>query len=178
MDEYSTSNTNETIHNWYMSYSNDIYKFILYMLNDHEQAKDLMQDTFIRAYHNLDSYRGESTKGWLFKIARNITIDFIKRKKPIYYSLDSFRLIPSKNPTPEKVLDLNEQERQLYLALAKLKRPYREVIILRKIKEFSTKETAEILGWKEGRVKTTLWRALGELKKQLEKGGYEYEEVK
>ncbi|MCD8510027.1 MAG: RNA polymerase sigma factor [Bacillus sp. (in: Bacteria)] len=72
---------------------------------------------------------------------------------------------------------LNEQERELYLAIAKLKRSQREVIILRKIKDFSIKETALILGCSEGKVKTTLWRGMIALKKQLEKGGFHYESL-
>ncbi|WP_257009672.1 RNA polymerase sigma factor [Evansella halocellulosilytica] len=168
----------QIMNDWYHAYSNDIYKFILYMIHDHEQAKDLMQDTFIRAYHNLDFFQEENTKGWLFRIARNITIDFMRRKRPIYYMIDHSIFHPSQTLTPEQALALNEQEKELYMALTKLKRSYREVIILRKIKEFSIKETAQILGWSEGKIKTNLWRAMNSLKKQLEKEGYQHESIK
>ncbi|SES12284.1 RNA polymerase sigma factor [Salipaludibacillus aurantiacus] len=167
----------QKINNWYHTYSNDIYKFILYMINDNEQAKDLMQDTFIKAYIKLDSFHEENEKGWLYKIARNVTIDFIRRKKPITYLTDSALSIKSPELTPEKKLSLNEQERELYVAISKLKRSHREVIILRKIKEFSIKETAYILGWSEGKVKTNLWRGVNSLKKQLEKEGFRHESI-
>ncbi|MDG5790080.1 RNA polymerase sigma factor [Evansella sp. AB-P1] len=170
-------NNQRLINDWYLEYSNDIYKFILYLINDHEHAKDLMQDTFIRAYNNLESFQGENKKGWLFRIARNITIDFIRSKRPIHYLIDSAVSVTSQGLTPEQNLMLSEQEKELYKAISKLKRSYREVIILRKIKEFSIYETAHILEWSEGKVKTTLWRGLSALKKQLEKEGYHYESV-
>lgn len=171
------SQKQQLINDWYHLYNNEIYKFILYMIHDQEQAKDLMQDTFIRAFHHLESYETENEKGWLFRIARNITIDFLRRKNPVSYFLDSAGTFPSSQLTPEQAATLNEQERELYMAIAKLKRSYREVIILRKIKEFSIKETASILGCNEGKVKTTLWRGMAALKDQLEKGGFHYESM-
>ncbi|MGF2614342.1 RNA polymerase sigma factor [Rossellomorea aquimaris] len=65
----------------------------------------------------------------------------------------------------------------MYHALSKLKRSYREVIILRKIKELSIRETAEVLGWKESKVKTTLFRGLQAMKIQLQKEGYDHETI-
>lgn len=86
-------------------------------------------------------------------------------------------LIKSSELTPEQTVTLNESEKELYMALGKLNRKYREVIILRKIKSFSIKETAEILEWRESKVKSTLFRAMGALKKQLEREGYEHEPI-
>lgn len=147
------------------------------MIHDQEQAKDLMQDTFIRAFNNFDSFQMENEKGWLFSIARNLTIDFLRKKRPLHYILDSSLMIPSPELTPEQKVSFNEQEKELYIALAKLKRSQREVIILRKIKEFSIKETATILGWSEGKVKTNLWRGMDSLRKQLVKEGYQHESI-
>jgi RNA polymerase sigma-70 factor (ECF subfamily) len=173
----SDSSQQKKLNKWYQLYNNEIYKFILYMVNDHEQAKDLMQDTFIRAFNSLDSFHSENPKGWLFRIARNITIDYLRKKKPVQYVIDSSTNLPSRTLTPEQTVSLNEQEKELYIALAKLKRPYREVIILRKIREFSIMETANILGWSEGKVKTNLWRGMDSLKKQLKREGFQYESI-
>lgn len=148
-----------------------MYKFIRYMINDHEQAKDLMQDTFLRAYEHVDSFQGGNAKSWLLKIARYTTIDFMRKKKPVQYLLDHLASTPSRALTPEQTLALNEEEKELYRAIASLKLPYREVIILRKIKELSIKETAEILGWSESKVKTNVWRAMHQLKTRLRKEG-------
>jgi RNA polymerase sigma-70 factor, ECF subfamily len=168
----------QRIREWYKKYNDEIYRFILMMIGDHEQAKDLTHDTFLKAYNHLHHFKGEtSEKNWLYRIARNVTIDFMRKRKPIRYFADSFKAFPSNNDTPDKIMQLGEAEGQLYRALSKLKRTYREVIILRKIKELSIRETAEVLGWKESKVKTTLFRGLQALKIQLQKEGYDHETI-
>ncbi|MGD6805307.1 RNA polymerase sigma factor [Rossellomorea vietnamensis] len=168
----------QRISEWYQKYSDAIYQFILIMIGDHEQAKDLTHDTFLKAYNHLAHFKGEmSDKNWLYRIARNVTIDFMRKRKPIRYFADSIMAFPSSDDSPERILQLGEAERQMYNSLSKLKRSYREVIILRKIKELSIQETAEVLGWKESKVKTTLFRGLQALKTQLQKEGYDHETI-
>lgn len=70
---------------------------------------------------------------------------------------------------------MNEAEKELYLALSNLKHHYRDVIVLRKIKELSIKETSYILGWSENKVKVNLFRGMKALKKELNKVGYIHE---
>lgn len=75
-------------------------------------------------------------------------------------------------PTPDQIVAMNFQTEQLYRVIQQLKSTYRHVIILRKLKEFSTAETALILNWSESKVKMKLKRALAELKNDLIKGGF------
>ncbi|MFA9557488.1 RNA polymerase sigma factor [Evansella sp. AB-rgal1] len=164
------------INEWYTQFSNDIYQYIYLMIRDHEQAKDLMQDTFIRAFDKFSTFHDENAKGWLFRIARNITIDYLRRNKPIAYFFDKAPIISGKEGIPEEIVSLHETTEELYVALGKIKTSFRDVIILRKIKRFSIQETADILGWKESKVKSTLFRGIKELKEQLEKEGYVHEE--
>lgn len=145
---------------------------------DHELAKDLTQDTFIKAYENINNFQGiTSDRNWLYRIARNITIDFMRKKKPLQFMIEAFAAIPSKEPCPERITQLGEAEEQLYRSLKKLKRSYQEVIILRKIKELSIQETAEVLEWNESKVKNTLSRGLTALKQEMVKEGYEHEAI-
>lgn len=161
------------IDDWYQQYSDGIYRFILMRIGDHEQAKDLVHDTYVRAFKNLGSFQGDSSgKTWLYQIARNVTIDYLRRKKPFAYMLEQLRISNMEMRTPEKELELHEDITYLYEALSKLRPQHKEVIIFRKINELSTRETAEVLGWKESRVKTNLRRGLIELKAQLTKEGY------
>jgi RNA polymerase sigma-70 factor, ECF subfamily len=74
-------------------------------------------------------------------------------------------------PTPEQIVAMNFQTEKLYRTIQQLKPSYRHVIILRKLKEFSTEETALVLNWSESKVKMTLKRALVKLKNELIKGG-------
>jgi RNA polymerase sigma-70 factor, ECF subfamily len=168
----------QRIQEWYQVYSDEIYRFILLMIGDHEQAKDLTHDTFLKAYNHLNHFKGiTSDKNWLYRIARNVTIDFMRKRKPIRYIADSFKSFSTNKESPERIIQLGESENQLYHALSKLSRAHREVIILRKIKELSIRETAEVLGWKESKVKTTLFRGLKALKIQMQKEGYDHETV-
>ncbi|MBP3951809.1 RNA polymerase sigma factor [Bacillus sp. YZJH907-2] len=163
------------MNDWYHTYNNDVYNYVFLLIRDHEQAKDILQDTFLRAYNNYESFQGGLPKAWLFRIARNLAIDHFRKRKPIAYFLDSIPFVQTIYPTPEQMTLLNESEQELYIALSKLKRLYREVIILRKIKEFSIKETSTILGWSESKVKVNLYRGIQALKKELEKGDYIHE---
>ncbi|QOR64580.1 RNA polymerase sigma factor [Cytobacillus suaedae] len=168
----------QKLNDWYWKYSNDIYRYILMMTGDHDLSKDLTQDTFIKAYNNMDSFREEaSEKNWLYRIARNTTIDEFRKRKPLRFVIDSYTSFATNDYLPEKVAELGETEAELYHSLHKLRRSYREVIVLRKIKELSIQETAEILSWTEGKVKITLYRALEALKKQMIKEGYNHEAI-
>ncbi len=165
------------INDWYLEYSNEIYQFVFFMIGDHAGAKDIVQDTFFRAYQKYDQFHGEKPKNWLYRIAHNVTIDYFRKNKPIPYLIEKFFSLETTAKTPEQVAIFNETERELYFALSKLKRTYRDVIILRKIEEFTTAETAQILGWSENKVKVNLFRGLIALKQQLEKEGYTYETI-
>ncbi|WP_227521509.1 RNA polymerase sigma factor [Bacillus alkalisoli] len=168
----------QKVKEWYHEYSDDIYRFILYLTGDNEQAKDLMHDTFLKAYQHAASFQGKtSVKNWLYRIARNVTIDYMRKMKPIKYMLNSFAIFPSNDKCPAQISQLGENEEQLYKSIKKLKAPYQEVIILRKIKELSVQETAEILNWSESKVKTTLHRALQSLKEEMIKEGYTHDAI-
>ena len=167
--------TKEEITNWYQLYSDSIFKYILMMINDYQQAEDLTHDTFIKAYKNYHSFQKKSKpQTWLFSIAHNNTVDYIRKQKPLKIFQEILQTMKDSSPLPEDVLEIRESSMELYSALSRLKSSYREVIILRKIKEFNTKETSEILKWSEGKVKTTLYRAIPALEKELLKEGFLY----
>jgi RNA polymerase sigma-70 factor (ECF subfamily) len=173
--DYATS----IIKKLYHEHSDGIFRFIFFTVGDIQLAEDLTHDTFLSAFKSIDNFAGRSTeKTWLYCIARNITLDFIRKKKTIKWILESLHPgLSSSDPLPQEILILGESEDELYQALNKLKRQYRMVIYFRKIKEFSISETAHILGWKESKVKTNLNRGLHALKIQLAKEGYAHEPV-
>jgi RNA polymerase sigma-70 factor (ECF subfamily) len=163
----------EEIADWYDQHSKSILSFILLMVKDYQQAEDLTHDTFVKAYLYYDSFKHHSSeKTWLFSIAHNLTVDFLRKRKPALFFKEYFLLQKDNNPLPEEVFQINEESYELYRALGELKDTYRKVIILRKIKNFSIEDTAKILGWSESKVKSTLFRAITALKKQLIKEGY------
>jgi RNA polymerase sigma-70 factor, ECF subfamily len=163
----------EEIADWYDQHSKSVLSFILLMVKDYQQAEDLTHDTFVKAYLHYDSFKHYSSeKTWLFSIAHNLTVDFLRKRKPNMFIKELF-LLNKHNPSlPEEIIRIKEDSYELYKALGELKDTYRKVIILRKIKGFSIEDTAQVLSWSESKVKSTLFRAIPALKKQLIKEGY------
>jgi RNA polymerase sigma-70 factor, ECF subfamily len=163
----------DEIADWYEQHSKSVLSFIILMVKDYQLAEDLTHDTFIKAYLYYDSFKHHSSeKTWLFSIAHNLTVDYLRKRKPVMVLKDMFLLKKDDKPSPEEVFQIKEESYELYKALEKLKDTYRKVIVLRKIKGFSIEDTAVILGWSESKVKSTLFRAIPALKKQLKKEGY------
>lgn len=162
--------TSEKISEWFYQYNKDIYHFLLYYIGSGD-IEDLVQEVFIRAIKGFEAYQGKSSpKTWLLSIARNVGIDEVrKRKRNKWKHVIGFGdYEPTEENTPEKMLQLNEKNKRLYQVIQALKSNYRDVIILRAIKEQSVSETATILGWSENKVRITYHRALKVLEKNKE----------
>lgn len=163
----------ELITDWFDAYADDIYRFLVYYMSTPD-VEDLVQEVFIKAINCYDSFNGKSSpKTWLISIARNLAIDEARRKK----RQDWRRLIKTyeykTENSPEETQVANETKQHLHQAISKLKRNYRDVIILRGIEELSVAETAAILKWPDKKVSLTFHRALKALRKKLEEGDYE-----
>ena len=162
----------DKISEWFYLYNKDIYHFLVYYIESSD-VEDLVQEVFIRAIKGFDAFQNKSSpKTWLFSIARNVGIDEIRkrsrsRKKHMSWFGDEET---DSKETPEEILQLNENNKLLYQSIQGLKANYREVIILRGIKELSVAETASILNWNENKVRLTYHRALKALQKCM--GGF------
>lgn len=154
----------ERIIQWYDQHSASLFKYIIKMVKDVQQAEDLI----IKAYQYLAQEQEiRNPRTFLYRIAHNLTVDYLRKRRPIYV-MKNF-LANKKDPTPstEAIIENRENSNELYVILQYLKPAHRQVIILRKIEDFSVRETAEILNWTESKVKSTLLRALRNLKTQL-----------
>lgn len=168
--------TREQIVQWYEQYGASLFKYIIKIVKDVQQTEDLVQDTFIKAHKYLA--RGQPVdypKTFLFRVAHNLAIDYLRKKQPIYIVKDFLMNKKDPNPSVEALIEFQEDSKELYEALRRLKSSHRQVIILRKIEAFSIQETAQILNWSAGKVKTTLYRALRHLEKQFTERGTENE---
>lgn len=162
----------DMISEWYEQYGESIMKFIYMMVRDYSQAEDLTHETFLKAYEHYDAYEGKaSAKTWLFRIAHNVTIDYLRKKKPLRLIEEFLQTKRDPHPLPEDILYMKENKKELYQALGNLRTSYKTIIILRYIKGFSVQETCDILNWSESKVKTTLHRAMSRLEKELRKEG-------
>ncbi|ADU32334.1 RNA polymerase sigma factor [Evansella cellulosilytica] len=149
----------------YFKYSDRIYSYILLMVGDKQIAEDLTQETFVKMFRNREQFQEQSQfSTWLISIARNCTIDYLRKQKPLFlWPFDRLTSITAKD-TVEMKVEKNEAVGELYRQISMLKQKYKEVIILRKIQELSIKETADILGWSEGKVKMVTHRAMEKLR--------------
>lgn len=161
----------DKISEWFSLYNKDIYHFLVYYIGSSD-VEDLVQEVFIRAIKGFDSYEKRSSpKTWLFAIARHVGIDEMRNRKRLRMKqMIWFWDEKTDKETPEEILQLNENNRLLYQAIHSLKVNYRDVIILRGIKELSVSETASILNWNENKVRITYHRALKTLQKSI--GGF------
>ncbi|MGG3563242.1 RNA polymerase sigma factor [Neobacillus rhizosphaerae] len=163
------SDRNEIIHELYEQHFDDVYHYLLYFTNSKSEAEDLTQDTFIKVLKSYDSFRQQSSlKTWILSIARRTAIDHYRKKKMISILPSILTDIrKSEDYIPEEEMVHNHDWSVLQKALIQLKPDYRNVIILRGLKEYSIKETAEVLGWKESKVKVDYHRAIKLLKKYV-----------
>lgn len=158
-------------------YKDKIYQLCYRMLGNVHEAEDIAQEAFIRAYVNIDSFdinRKFST--WLYRIATNLTIDRIRKKKPDYYldaevagteGLTMYSQIAADGVLPEDAVVSLELSNTIQQKILKLPDKYRTVIVLKYIDELSLIEIGEILNIPVGTVKTRIHRGREALRKQL-----------
>ena len=159
-------------------YQERIYATIYHMTGNHEDANDLAQEAFIKAFSALKSFKGGSTfYTWLYRIAVNKTINFLKqRKNKFHLSLndidfnaehdpDLMALISDKTPTRD--VALTELQKKLNEALLRLSEPHRMVVVLHDVQDLSHDEIAEIMGCNIGTVRSRLFYARQQLQGHL-----------
>lgn len=157
----------ERLANWVASYQALLLKICYAYLCDAEQARDAVQETFLKAYRSMDSFRGEcGEKNWLVAIARNTCRDM--RKSAWFRHVD-------KRVTPEELPDIadvaaSEEERALTAAILRLPEKLKDAVLLYYFQGFTMPEAAKILGITQPSVSSRLNRARKRLKAQLERG--------
>jgi len=158
-------------------YQHKLYQVCYRMLGNKQESEDIAQEAFVRAYMNLhtfDQKRKFST--WLYRIATNLCIDRIRKKKPDYYldaevagteGLDMYSQIAADEKLPEEQLEQMELQDRIQYEIGRLPDKYRSVIVLKYIEELPLQEISEILDMPLGTVKTRIHRGREALRKQL-----------
>lgn len=163
---------NELIERWFQDHHKSVSSFLAYFTGTAD-VEDLVQESFIKALKSLDRFQGNASPlTWLIAIARNTAIDEARKRRLKKWLPDTFlKNEPSREKLLEQSLVMQEEQKELYDEIKKLKQSYRDVVILRGIMEFSSAETSGILGWSENKVNVTLFRALRKLREGLENSG-------
>ena len=158
-------------------YHDAVFNIVYRMVRNKQEAEDLTQETFIKAYNSINLFNEEyAFSTWLFKIATNHCIDFFRKRKlktysmdePVQYKEDEIKHeYASDDPTMEHRMIDSEKSRLIREAINKLPEKYRMAIILRHHEEKSYDEIAQILNLPLGTVKARIFRAREMLKKHL-----------
>ncbi|ATP42162.1 RNA polymerase sigma factor SigW [Solibacillus sp. R5-41] len=158
-------------------YQHKLYQVCYRMLGNKQEAEDIAQEAFIRAYINLHSYdQNRKFSTWLYRIATNLCIDRIRKKKPDYYldaevagteGLNMYSQIAVDEQLPEEAVEQMELQDRIQYEISRLPDKYRSVIVLKYIEELSLLEISEILDMPLGTVKTRIHRGREALRKQL-----------
>lgn len=151
-------------------YERPVYNAAYRMLGSVDDAADVVQTTFLKAFENLHRYNPQyKFFSWIYRIAVNESINQLNRRKRLE-ELDERRV--SKGPGPDANLDADQASEELQAALMTLSEDHRAVIVLRHFTESSYREIGEVLQIPEKTVKSRLFSARRAMKAQLERKGY------
>ncbi len=151
-------------------YYDRLYRYVLSLVRDAAEAKDLTQDTFLRAYQSQNSLRdSQAMLAWLYRIATHICLDRLRqrtRRDPVETNADQddVEMIDTGGPSLQQVIEQNEMSTCVQNYLARLADSYRAIILLHDVHDLTTSEIAELLELSLPNVKIRLHRARQKLR--------------
>jgi RNA polymerase sigma-70 factor (ECF subfamily) len=161
-------------------YKQRLYTTVYHMTANHDDANDLVQETFIKAYRNLSRFKGQSSfYTWIYRIAINLTLNFLKRHRRRtnrHTSLDDVDAAIERDPdyvvlmatdTPHREAGLHELQHRLNEALQELSEPHRAVVTMHDIQGMTHPDIARVMRCSEGTVRSRLFYARQQLQRLL-----------
>ncbi len=158
-------------------YKDKVFQLCFRILGNRHEAEDIAQEAFVRAYVNIHTFNVKlKFSTWLYRIATNLCIDRMRKKKPDYYldaelsgtdGLNMYATVAAAAALPEEELESIELQDAIQKQIMKLPEKYRTVIVLKYIEELSLKEIGEIVNLPIGTIKTRIHRGREALRKQL-----------
>jgi RNA polymerase sigma-70 factor (ECF subfamily) len=159
-------------------YKDKIYHLGYRMLNQKQEAEDVVQETFLRVYTNLERYdENQKFSTWIYRIATNLCIDRLRKRKPSYSidaemtdgeGMDWHSMLASKDPGPDEELILSETQTNIREAIQTLPDKYKAVVILRYLHDMTLQEIGEVLDMPVTTIKTRVHRGREFLRKKLQ----------
>jgi RNA polymerase sigma-70 factor (ECF subfamily) len=145
-----------------------VYQVCYRFVNNHEDASDLAQEAFVRAWKGLKNFKGEAAfSTWLYRIAVNVSLNRVSAKRLPVEPLESDRFVDTTSDAPGARLFREERKEAVRRAIAELPDKQRATLILRAYHDMSHQEIADVLGSSVGAVKANFFHALANLKKIL-----------
>jgi RNA polymerase sigma-70 factor (ECF subfamily) len=158
---------------------NDAYNLARWLTRDAEDANDVVQEAYLRAFRYFDGFRGEEARPWLLSIVRRVAYDWLERNRPSSVvrldeafreeAVDASEAMVAPALDPEASLMRAVEVRQLNQAIQELPTQFREVLVLRELNELSYKEIADVIASPIGTVMSRLARARALLQQALQR---------
>jgi RNA polymerase sigma-70 factor (ECF subfamily) len=144
----------------------NVYQLCYRFVGNHEDAADLAQDVFVRAFKGLSRFKGDAALGtWLYRIAVNVCLKRLASKRPTAEPIDTARRLDDGAAGPMELAERAERSRVLRAAIARLPPRQRATVILRVYHDLSHEEIARVLDSSVGAVKANFFHAIGNLKR-------------
>jgi RNA polymerase sigma-70 factor (ECF subfamily) len=155
-------------------YGRQIYRLCYRFAGNHEDASDLSQDVFVRAFRGRKAFRGHASVGtWLYRIGVNVCLNRVTARTTLgklTEPIEEKQFVDVRAESPSELMLKDERAARVRAAIAQLPRKQRAALILRTYHEMSHQEIADVLGSSVGAVKANFFHALGNLKKLLAEG--------
>jgi len=146
----------------FAEYQYPLYRYLYRMCGSREIAEELLQETFYRAMLSLSIQEARQVRAWLYKVARNLYIDWVRKRSSEQKMLEHIRwLTPASSPTyePETVYRQKEDKAKIVWIMQQLPERMRTILYLREIEDFTYQELGATLDLSMDQVKVTLYRA-------------------
>ena len=153
----------------YKRYLDPVYRYIYYRIGNHQDVEDLTDTVFIKAWKAIGKYQlqGVPFLAWLYRIARNVVIDFRRSKKIEQVDIETQYGLPAEGDLPEDTIAKTLKMNGVMEAMQRLDETQREVLVLRFLMGMSHQEVADVLGKQSGAIRVTQLRALKALRAML-----------
>jgi RNA polymerase sigma-70 factor, ECF subfamily len=149
-------------------HSRAVYQICYRFMGNHEDASDLSQDVFLRAFRGLANFKGNAALGtWLHRIAVNACLNRVAAKAPRIEPMDETQHVDTRTESPSERLLRDERAVRVRAAVAQLPKKQRAALILRTYQELSHQEIAVVLGTSVGAAKANVFHALQNLRRLL-----------
>lgn len=166
MELWGKHNFEQLVH----EYARSVYMFVYRMLGDSQDAEDVTQEVFVKVWKSIKTYdQDKRFKTWIFSIARNAAIDFLRKRKDLVFSTfdteeESFEEhIKDPGPLPSEVFEQKERREELEKKLLELKPEVREIIVLHEMEELTFEEIGSLTGRSLNTVKSIYRRGMHQL---------------
>ena len=148
-------------------YQTPLFQFNLRMTGHRQLSEDLVQEVFLRVLRFRHTYQpGTPFNAWVYRIARNVRTDSVRRRRPETQSDVAFAMAKDKEPLPDKQHQTRQEEDLLREALARLDEDKREVLLLSRFHGMKYEQIAELLDCQVSTIKARVFRAVRDLREQ------------